>query len=822
MEASEMGRRGLAIGLLVLVSALASSDARAAEQASLMGYAKSSSMRSNNTDLINGVPTPGTLLRIGGPAFSVRSVPLGDLSAGEKVKALSEVEVTNDLVSKDEQGTNLYHTVLGGLALVIADSPEATSGIEIAEAQSSYVTPEVHHWTFEKSATFTAPTDLSGKYVNLVMWASMPDPPDQCWTFPRASQPSPQQPRDCGLDVNYNRGHLSVLRFAPAAIAPAGATPFSVADTSGTSLPEASPADVPITYAGEAAQFIVGLSRPVGSLEDGDVITAHSELQADARDVVRSNPSCNAMLASRLYLSPEPDSYNAAGAFPIGNEAGYNFTGQGSHPTRTLEQGVVPSSTTVQLTQDYPQPMYVVLRIWSVGNSACDLYGHGIRIQLSQPDSFMHVVRYRQEASAGLVPDTLNSGDDSERASGLDVVAHTPVSVYSVPITDLAPGDRVEALAEVELETTDRRAGIHSSFVLADSPDATSWVPLQVDDETEINPYMQDLPIHAATGWTVADAVPGTSYLNLVMYGVGLGKLGDPPTDSVAIVQDGGRMVVQRFRAPDVTPPETSIDSAPPDPTNDATPTLAFSSSELGSTFECRFDASPFAACSGPGATHAPPAALSQGVHTFEVRATDAAANTDPTPAADSFTVDTVPPETEVDSGPSGPTADPTPTFGFSASEQVASFECRLDSAPFGPCSGPGAIDSSGPLANGPHRFEVRATDPAGNVGTAAGRDFSVDTVAPLTWISSGPRGRTKRRHAVFKLRGRDEQSSLRLECRLDRGRFRPCGDTVRYRHLALGRHLLRVRAVDAAGNADPTPAGRAWRVVKRRHRRSA
>src|SRR5262249_47433561 len=92
----------------------------------------------------------------------------------------------------------------------------------------------------------------------------------------------------------------------------------------------------------------------------------------------------------------------------------------------------------------------------------------------------------------------------------------------------------------------------------------------------------------------------------------------------------------------DSAAPDTTITSGPTGTTNDSTPTFGFSSSESGSSFECRFDTAPFAPCSGPGATHTPNTALPDGEHVFEVRAIDAAANVDPTPASRPFTVNTV------------------------------------------------------------------------------------------------------------------------------------------------------------------------------------
>ena len=532
--------------LLAALMILGAPSAASAEVGDYLSYAKSSSMYSNATDIVNGQSQPATLLRLQNRKFTVRSVPLGQIKAGETIKALAEVEVTNDLVTKNGD-ENVFHDVGVEAALVIATSPTATTGVEVAESQGSYVTPQVHHWTFEKSGSFTATQNLSGRYLNLVMWAYSAESLTKCWTFPRASLPDPQQPRACGMDVYYNRGHLSVLRDASPTVAPSGARPFSAEQFDGQSLPEVSPTDAPITYS-KPGQFIVALARPVGNLQQGDILTAHSELQVDARNVVRSNVDCHVMVASRLYLSSNPSSLD--GAVAIGNEGGQNFSGRGQRQVKTLEQGVVPSSTTLKLTQNYPGPMYVVLRIWTLGNSACELYGNGIRVQLVQAQSFMHVMRYRPEAQASLVSDTYNSGNGSERASGLDVVSGLPVAVFSQELTNLAPGQLIEALSEMEVDSNYHRAQVHSNFVLADSPSATTGTSLGVDHFTELNPYMASLPIHDSTAWVVPSGISGTMYLNLVAYGQRLQTLGVAPDNNIAIASDDGRLVVQRFRPP--------------------------------------------------------------------------------------------------------------------------------------------------------------------------------------------------------------------------------------------------------------------------------
>lgn len=94
------------------------------------------------------------------------------------------------------------------------------------------------------------------------------------------------------------------------------------------------------------------------------------------------------------------------------------------------------------------------------------------------------------------------------------------------------------------------------------------------------------------------------------------------------------------------------------------------------------------------------------------------------------------------------------------------------------------------------------------------------DTKAPRTRIRRHPPKRTRSRLAVFTF-GADE--SAHYECKLDRRKFKPCGTRTRL-HVKLGRHTLRVRAIDRAGNVDATPARFSWKVVKhlpkRQHRR--
>ena len=88
------------------------------------------------------------------------------------------------------------------------------------------------------------------------------------------------------------------------------------------------------------------------------------------------------------------------------------------------------------------------------------------------------------------------------------------------------------------------------------------------------------------------------------------------------------------------------------------------------------------------------------GNYTVHVRATDNATNTETGPSR-TFTYDTTPPETTIDSNPSDPSTSSGATFTFSADEGGSTFECELDGAGFSSCSSPKSYSS--PLRWQPH-----------------------------------------------------------------------------------------------------------------------
>jgi hypothetical protein len=99
------------------------------------------------------------------------------------------------------------------------------------------------------------------------------------------------------------------------------------------------------------------------------------------------------------------------------------------------------------------------------------------------------------------------------------------------------------------------------------------------------------------------------------------------------------------------------------------------------------------------------------------------------------YVEDSTAPSTQIDAMPLGQSTEANAQFGFSGSDTggtgLASFECRLDSdqdAGWVPCTSPAQYAS---LADGAHKFEVRAIDQAGNIDASpASYGWNVDTTS--------------------------------------------------------------------------------------------
>jgi hypothetical protein len=168
---------------------------------------------------------------------------------------------------------------------------------------------------------------------------------------------------------------------------------------------------------------------------------------------------------------------------------------------------------------------------------------------------------------------------------------------------------------------------------------------------------------------------------------------------------------------------------------------------------------------------------------------------------------DTTPPETTIDSGPSGTISSGDVSFTFSSSEAGSRLECSLDSAAYTACTSPKEYTD---LTEGSHTFSVRATDAADNTDTSpASTTWTVDTTAPETTIDSGPSATTTVAETTFEF---SSEEGATFECRLDGAAYSACTSPKSYMALTDGSHTFQVKATDAVGNTDTSPESWSWR----------
>ena len=261
---------------------------------------------------------------------------------------------------------------------------------------------------------------------------------------------------------------------------------------------------------------------------------------------------------------------------------------------------------------------------------------------------------------------------------------------------------------------------------------------------------------------------------------------------------------VSAFTVDATAPPSPTIDSGPSGATSSTSASFGFSDSESGVSFRCQLDGGGFGACSSPQGY----SGLSQGAHSFQVKARDAAGN-ESAAASRSWTVDTLaPPSPTIDSGPPDPSNSTSASFGFSDSESGVSFRCQLDGGGFSACSSPQGYSG---LSQGSHSFQVKARDAAGNESGSASYGWTVDALAPPSpTIDSGPSDPSNSTSASFSFS--DSESGVSFRCQLDGGAVSACSSPQGYSGLSQGSHSFQVKARDAAGNESGS-ASYGWTV---------
>ena len=155
-------------------------------------------------------------------------------------------------------------------------------------------------------------------------------------------------------------------------------------------------------------------------------------------------------------------------------------------------------------------------------------------------------------------------------------------------------------------------------------------------------------------------------------------------------------------------------------------------------TFECRLDNGAWTRMRLRPVTYTN---LAIGGHNIAVRATDQYGVVDDTPAAYAWTItDATAPETEIVDVQAGSVIIYfTGSDNFSA-DAALTFECRLDNSAWSTCTSPKTYTDA-ELAAGPHTFDVRAVDEAGNRDQSPDSHTwnTPDTIAPNTTITDKP-----------------------------------------------------------------------------------
>ena len=142
-----------------------------------------------------------------------------------------------------------------------------------------------------------------------------------------------------------------------------------------------------------------------------------------------------------------------------------------------------------------------------------------------------------------------------------------------------------------------------------------------------------------------------------------------------------------------------------------------------------------------------------------------------------------------------------------------------------GDCAGPLAYyewqlgaDNSYPTGAAYFSVNGGTTWPAFGTTDGAFRTYVADLDPPETSIR---RDVKRSKTGKVKFRFKSDEAGARFECKL-KGKhlkrklrqFNNCSSPRKYKHLHEGRYKFSVRAIDAAGNVDPTPAKDGFRVV--------
>lgn len=251
----------------------------------------------------------------------------------------------------------------------------------------------------------------------------------------------------------------------------------------------------------------------------------------------------------------------------------------------------------------------------------------------------------------------------------------------------------------------------------------------------------------------------------------------------------------------DLTPPTVQILSQVPASaiSNVNSRAITFVANE-SSSYQCSLDGAAYANCNSPYATNN----LSEGQHTFNVQATDAAGNLG-LPASASWTNDYTSPVITLGQvlPAAGLTNASNYSVAFTSNDPTSQFYCSMDGSAAAACTSP----YTGQFASdGSHEFSVSAVDQAGNTSSSVLVDWTVDrTSGVLSWASVNPSGAAINTNAIQLVVAATKVESL--SATLNGNSIPVDSATISLSGLSEGTYNLQVSGIDAAGNPTNTLA---------------
>lgn len=278
--------------------------------------------------------------------------------------------------------------------------------------------------------------------------------------------------------------------------------------------------------------------------------------------------------------------------------------------TATREQGTLASNSTIASVEDADQPANTLTVTVNGGSSAT---ANGVTVSNIAINAAGNVTAdVKADCSATNTSFTLRVTDSkgafNDAMLNVTVTPNTAPTVGNYPNAILVPGGS---------------ATVSPSATLADNGSiigATATAP-GFGGTFVVNPTTGDVNINNAN--------PYGNY-----------------TVTVTFTDNCGAITTRQFtlEVVDEAPPDTTITTSPSNPSNSSSAVFSFTGTDTGgsgiASFECKFDGGNFAVCTNPQTYNG----LSNGSHTFQVRAIDAAGNADPSPASFTWTIDTIAP----------------------------------------------------------------------------------------------------------------------------------------------------------------------------------